>query len=117
MKILVCGGRDYNNWKEVKQSLDKLHFDYDGEVEIIEGGARGADYLAKMWAQEVVVPYKTFRADWGTYGKKAGYIRNHQMLQEGKPDIVVAFPGGKGTAMMVDIAKRAKVPVIKVKDD
>jgi len=52
-----------------------------------------------------------FPADWGKYSKSAGYIRNKQMLAEGKPDLVVAFPGGKGTANMVKLAKLANIPI------
>lgn len=57
--------------------------------------------------------FKEFPADWDKYGKRAGYLRNVQMLDEGKPDLVVAFPGGKGTAMMVKLAKERGVRVIE----
>lgn len=110
-RILVCGGRDYNDWDQVCWALAPYK---STETVIIHGGARGADSLAFKWAKENNIPYKTYLANWERYGKSAGFIRNKQMLDEGKPDLVIAFPGGKGTKMMVDIAKKAGVEVIEV---
>lgn len=62
------------------------------------------------------VQFKEFKADWNKYGKSAGPMRNIQMLKEGKPDVVVAFQGGKGTAHMVKIAKEAGVKVIQIEE-
>ena len=60
------------------------------------------------------VPFDVYMADWKRLGRKAGPIRNQRMLVEGKPDLVVAFPGGKGTAGMVTLARNASVEVIVV---
>jgi len=112
MRILVCGGRDFNDDILVRKVL----FNYiDKNLVIIQGEARGADYLAKMWAKNYSVAYESYPADWSKYGKRAGYIRNVQMLNEGKPDMVIAFPGGKGTEMMINLAKSAGVPVTEIK--
>lgn len=81
---------------------------------ILHGGASGADRLAGQWAERCGVNNIEFTAHWNQYGKRAGYVRNAQMLEEGKPDLVVAFPGGKGTAMMVKLARDAGVEVIEV---
>lgn len=48
-------------------------------------------------------------------GKAAGPIRNQRMLDDGKPDRVLAFPGGRGTANMVKLAKAAGVPVHEIR--
>lgn len=106
MKVLVCGGRDYINYDKVKAVLDDLEPDV-----VIHGGARGADGLAGRWAAETGTECVVFKADWGTHGKKAGVLRNRQMLDEGKPDLVIAFPGGAGTADMVRRAVEAGVEV------
>jgi hypothetical protein len=111
MRVLVCGGRDFSDQCLVNSVLDDLHKQYDFTA-LIEGGARGADNLAKQWALENYVPVKEYNADWKTHGKSAGYKRNTQMLEDGQPELVVAFPGGKGTAMMVKIAKNAHVNTI-----
>lgn len=83
-------------------------------VTIIAGGADGADSLAASWAAVENVNYKEYKADWYQYGKAAGPIRNKRMLEEGKPDLVIAFPGGKGTANMVALAKGAGIEVIQI---
>lgn len=112
MRVLVCGGRDFTNLKSLYDSLDNIKV----ITCIIQGGARGADRLAKRYADENEILCQEFPADWIQYGKKAGFIRNKQMLDEGRPDLVVAFPGGRGTAMMIELAKKAGIKVIEVED-
>jgi len=105
MRILVCGGRDYDNWSAVREALDT----HNPSV-LIHGGASGADRLAGKWADVHGVPTIVFPANW-RQGKKAGPLRNRFMLSEGKPDLVLAFPGGRGTADMVSVARAAGVAV------
>ena len=112
MRVLVCGGREFYDLKFVHATLDMIHAKTPIAV-VIEGGARGADDLAHSWAERNNVALATFVADWKLYGKRAGPIRNELMLREGKPDLVVAFPGGDGTANMVRLAERALVPLIR----
>lgn len=115
MRVLVCGGRDYKDHKKLFDFLDDFHSKTPITV-MIEGGANGADYLAATWADyKEGVAEKCFRADWNKHGKGAGSIRNQRMLDEGKPDVVIAFPGGNGTADMVKRARFAGVKVIEVK--
>lgn len=86
----------------------------DGEMTLIEGGARGADSLAHEIAHELGWRVETFPADWAGHGKSAGPIRNQKMLAEGRPDMVLAAPGGRGTADMVSRSERAGVPVVRL---
>lgn len=109
MIVLVCGGRDFSDYTLLKESLDKIK-----PTQIISGGAQGADSLAEVYANELNIPIKVFKADWKTYGRPAGMIRNQKMLDEGMPDLVVAFPGGRGTADMVKRAKREGFKVVVV---
>jgi len=81
---------------------------------IIAGGARGADTMAKHLAHAWNVPFRMFKADWNKHGKAAGPLRNQRMLDEGKPDLVVAFPGGRGTADMVRRARAAGIEVREI---
>ena len=111
MKVLVCGGRNYDDKATLYSKLDNLE---TRPTVIIHGAARGADSLAGQWAKDRGIPVDVFPADWDTHGRSAGYIRNKQMLVEGKPDLVIAFEGGKGTENMVTLAERAKVPVIRI---
>lgn len=108
MRLLVCGGRDFNDLILFFDTVDALS--PEPEV-IIQGGASGADALARRYAEKRKVDLVTFDADWKAYGKGAGPIRNRVMLREGRPDLVLAFPGGKGTADMVRRARVAGVPV------
>lgn len=110
MRILVCGGREFADQDAVNRALNAVHRKR-GITLIIEGGAAGADRLARNWAIANHIPYRTFEAHWATYGKRAGPLRNGQMLGEGKPDGVVAFPGGAGTADMLRQARAAGVTV------
>lgn len=100
MKVIVCEGRDFDDYVFLQGKLDGL-----GVTSLVEGGAFGADRLARNWAEERGIPVLTYFADWSKYGKAAGPIRNQQMLGE-DPDLVVVFPGGKGTADMVKKAKQ-----------
>jgi hypothetical protein len=79
---------------------------------VIEGGAKGADRMAGYWARRNRIHLNIVHAEWNTHGNSAGIRRNIRMLEEGKPDLVVAFPGGRGTAHMVSIARKAGVEVI-----
>jgi len=109
MRVLVCGGRNYTNYKSLSAALNGLHIDV-----LIHGAAAGADSLADRWARMNGVQREAYPADWDTHGKAAGPIRNKQMLVEGKPDFVVAFPGGTGTANMVKQAEAAGIRVLRV---
>ena len=107
MRVLVCGGRDYDD--KVKLYWELGHI--EGITCVISGCARGADTLAIEWAGDNNVTVAPFPADWKTHGKAAGHIRNQQMIDKGKPDLVVAFPGGRGTADMVARAQKAGIQV------
>ena len=114
MRVLVCGGRDYGNITCVSQALDALAKTH-GALTIIEGGATGADAIARAWwKHHHKGELHTVRADWKKHGKAAGPIRNQHMLDHYKPDLVLAFPGGRGTADMVRRAKDAGVRVLQI---
>ena len=117
MKVLVCGGRDYNEWEVFEEKMNQLFSTLSelGEItEIAHGGAAGVDGMASDYAWLHRIPCKQFHADWSMYGKAAGPIRNAKMLKEFQPDVVVAFPGGRGTGDMIQRAKAAGVRVIEV---
>lgn len=127
-RVLICGGRDYADHRKFFQTLDRIAWELgdlnDNELgegdkwlpdwHIISGAATGADSLAIDYAVVNWCGLEEYPADWTKHGKKAGYLRNKQMLEEGKPDLVIAFPGGKGTANMIKLAKEAGVEVIEV---
>lgn len=108
MKVIVCGSRDWTDYKAVCDELDLLK----GVTFVIEGGATGADALARKWAFAAGVPVAEVPANWDRYGKGAGSIRNSWMLKL-SPDLVVAFhkDGSRGTADMIRQAEAAGIPV------
>lgn len=111
MRILVCGDR---NWTDKNLILDRLK-EYPKDVVIIEGEARGADSLARKAAEELGLEVLAFPAQWAKFGRAAGPIRNTQMLDEGKPDEVLAFHDhivdSLGTANMLKQARRRGIRV------
>lgn len=112
MRLLVCGGRDFNDWEWMNEVLTWISGSNHIEV-LIHGAARGADSLAGEWAELANVPIKAYPADWQRHGRAAGPIRNRLMLSDGKPDFVIAFPGGRGTADMISAARVAGVTVME----
>ena len=110
VRVLVTGGRDYSDKEFLFHVLDRWK-EERGIVCIIEGGATGADTLAGLWARENGIELHTVPAEW-SLGKRAGMLRNMKMLVEYNPDVVIAFPGGNGTANMIALAYKHNVPVI-----
>lgn len=111
MKVLVCGGRNYRAEISMCIMLNWLHAACNFS-QLIHGGAAGADRMAGEWARRHDVPVRIFCADWKRFGLKAGPLRNQEMLDCGKSELVVAFPGGRGTADMVARAERAGISVV-----
>jgi predicted Rossmann-fold nucleotide-binding protein len=123
MRILVCGGRYYSNRFKVHSVLNQL-LEEHGSLTVIQGGATGADMLVREWCAKAMRPGSRVKgkvemievpAEWETHGRKAGPIRNARMLEH-KPDLVVAFPGGRGTADMIAKAREAGVEVREIED-
>jgi len=134
MRAIVCGSRSLTDRDFVFAELDqfKLHH---GLSFVIEGGQRlrvggvkvgGVDWLAKQWAQDRRVQWRTVKANWadlshpdavikkgpnGRYDAMAGPRRNLKMLREFGPDAVIAFPGGAGTS---DMMKQARAEMVRV---
>lgn len=120
LRVLVCGGRDFQNSDWLFAVLDAIAAKCQ-VVCIIHGAASGADTLAKEWAEKRGISAEPYPALWDDlttrplfikrnrhgkpYNAAAGGIRNQRMLTEGKPNLIVAFPGGSGTG---DMMKRAR---------
>lgn len=131
--MLVCGGRNYGRLPAalgmdraarlkadkdafiLREALDHLRRER-GVTKVISGGQSGADTLAHRWALSRSIRSIVIRAEWRKHGRSAGPIRNGRML-ELKPDFVVAFTGGAGTADMIRQARAAGVEVIDYRQD
>lgn len=130
MKILITGGRNYGQKQEVwgdetvwfdnpveiayfNDTLDAIHRRKPITC-IVHGGAKGADTLAKLWAQDNNVEQKEYLPDWNRHGVYAGPLRNAEMMDLNKDlQCVIAFPGGKGTKNCIGQAKTRKINVLK----
>jgi hypothetical protein len=110
LTVLVCGGRDFVRGSALRAALLRLHT-HQRITRVVTGGARGADALAATWARDYGVSLAEYPADWRTHRRAAGPIRNAAMLAAESPDLVIAFPGGRGTADMVAKARAAGVAV------
>jgi hypothetical protein len=115
-KVLACGGRDYDDREKVYHVLDALLAKIGPDMLLINGGAPGADTLAREWAVDRRVDHLTLFARWEIFGKSAGPIRNRAMAKK-KPRLVVAFhpnlDESKGTRDMIAIANDRGIKVKK----
>lgn len=113
MRILICGDRNWlGSYDPFHQILDPLV----GQITcVIHGGARGADQKGACWAEFHKIPVLEYKAQWSTYGKRAGPIRNREMLEHGRPERVYAFHDNlnlsKGTRNMIEQALKRGVDV------
>jgi YspA, cpYpsA-related SLOG family len=114
VRILVCGDRNWKDGSLIGRTIDNLRASVQINS-IVEGGAPGADKLARQHAIKVGIFVIEVLPDWRTYGKAAGNIRNQKMLDDYRPDMVLAFHddigNSKGTADMMDRAEKAGIEV------
>lgn len=114
MIVLVCGSRTWEDVWTIQDALCGLQVEHDADLEIIHGGANGADRFADEICRDYGIRQRVFRPNWNKYGKRAGIVRNRQMLDE-EPDLVLAFTNGTaGTQYTIDSARGREIPVIVV---
>lgn len=117
MRVLICGCRNWDDRNAIEREIKRLYqvaSDRGEHLIVIEGGCRGADTMARRIARRLNIAVREYPADWGQYGRSAGPIRNQHMLNEGKPELVLAFhpdiKRSKGTADMIRRASKAGIP-------
>lgn len=110
MKVIIAGGRDFVLNNQAKEFLLKrVHL----FTEIVQGGARGIDLSAKLFAQDNGIECKEFIADWHRHGKAAGPIRNTKMAKYA--DACILFEGGIGTQSMYKEAKKQNLFIMDLR--
>lgn len=115
VKMAIIGSRDFLDYDYMVETIDRILEENDWYIsEIVSGGARGADTLAERLAKANDIPVKVFPADWDTYGKRAGFLRNHQIIEYS--EVVVAFQinKSKGTQHSIDIAREMNKTVFVI---
>lgn len=116
MRYLICGDRNWSDYEAVWAVVESLP---DDSV-VIEGAARGADSMAALAASERGLTLDIYPADWDRHGRAAGPVRNMQMLNSGKPDVVIWFhnnlAASKGTRHMVNAARAAGIPTYSYRE-
>ena len=122
-RIIIAGSRNFNDYRRVADTLDKLGIHLINDIEIVSGNAPGVDTLGEKYAKAYGYPLKIFSANWNEYGKAAGPIRNEQMAKYAAAadrGILIAFPTdeSRGTRNMIKLAKEygLEVYVIEVEN-
>lgn len=109
LTILICGSREWNNAEIIRGHIANL-----SPNKVIHGGCTGADSISGLIAKEMGIFVQVFEADWKSHGRAAGPIRNQKMLDDGKPDLVLAFhnniDSSRGTSDMIKRARRRGLP-------
>ena len=101
MRTIIAGSRENTDFLLVKKAIEESGFDI---TEVVSGTCRGVDQHGEDWAEGHGIPITKFPADWNTYGKKAGYIRNKEMADYADALIAVWDGKSKGTKITIDLA-------------
>ena len=111
MRVAVTGGRSFTDKALLIEVLSHYKI-----TSLLHGGCTGVDKMAAEWAANIGIDVVLFKANWDQYGAIAGPVRNAKMLRNGKPDLLIAFTGGKGTANCKAQAKELGIPVIVIEN-
>ena len=103
-RVIIAGSRDFSNYELLRQYADYILSKIPEEIEIVSGGASGADALGERYARERGYRIRQFPAEWERYGLKAGPLRNREMAKYA--DALIAYWDGtsRGTKNMIDEA-------------
>lgn len=114
MKLAVVGSREFNDYELLKSKLDSIHKRKSITL-IVSGGAKGADSMSERWAKENNIETLIFIPDWNKFGKKAGFLRNEDIIKNS--DAVIAFwdEVSKGTKHSINLAKKYEKSCLIVK--
>lgn len=119
MNLIIAGGRDFDDYALLERSLSNILRNIDkSTITVFSGQAKGADYLGERWAkaQSPRISVRWFPAKWDTHGKKAGMLRNQEMIDAGATHLVAFWDQkSKGTADMIKRATKAGLAVRVVK--
>lgn len=107
MKTIIAGSRSFNCYLTLLDAIRQFPFEI---IEVISGTANGADRLGEQWAEEHNIPITRFPADWAKYGKRAGYVRNEQMVKCADGALILWDGYSPGTKHMINICEQNNLP-------
>lgn len=113
LRLLITGSRSWDNINYIRSIFTLISDEFGDDITLVSGACpQGADRLGEIVAAELGWGIELYPADWNTYGKRAGFVRNSQMIDT-EPDIVVGFVrnGSKGASMTVNLGKKKGFPV------
>jgi hypothetical protein len=108
MRVIIAGSRSVTSYAVVEAAIARSGFTIS---EVVSGTARGVDRLGELWAARNGVPVKKFPADWDTYGKRAGYLRNKEMAEYAEALVAIHDGESRGTQHMIDTARETGLKV------
>lgn len=109
MKLLIAGSRNFQDFKMMEEKLD-FYLSANKANEIVSGRAKGADMLGEKYAENRGIQVKVFPADWETHGKRAGYLRNEQMVAYATHAVFFWDSKSPGTRHAIRLFTEAKKP-------
>lgn len=112
MKLAIIGSREFCDWELFTEGITRI-LEQEGKLPIlvVSGGARGADRMGEKWAKDNGIKTLVFKPEWGKHGKRAGLIRNADIIENATH--VLAFPSesGSGTQHALGLAKEKNLPI------
>lgn len=109
MRLIIAGSRSFRDYNILVDNIEILCFKCDvspHDLEIISGGAVGADSLGEIYAQKNNLPLTIMKANWDVHGKSAGMVRNSNMSEIADACIVFWDGKSRGSKNMIDIATK-----------
>jgi NADPH:quinone reductase-like Zn-dependent oxidoreductase len=113
MRILVCGGRHFEDAEKIHRELSRLHWRRPVTV-LIHGSVSGVGIAAEAWARRIGIAVVRYPPNWEFFGKRAEALRNAFMIEDSRADLVLAFPGGRHTADLAARASDAGIAVLTI---
>jgi hypothetical protein len=111
MNLAVVGYRGFNDYEFLDGVILQVMDEWGAPDRIVSGGARGADTLAERWADDNGVEKMIYPADWDRYGKKAGMLRNRQIVDDATHMVAFLSPQSRGTWDSIRKAQTKGIPV------
>ena len=109
MKLLIAGSRSISDYDLIDFSIKRSGYVHD-IIEIVSGSTRGVDRLGEVWANNRGIIVTQFIPDWASQGKKAGILRNIEMVKYADAAVIIWDGESRGTKHTIDAINAARLP-------